>query len=210
MSEYRLIIRVKNNLLHTLMVDSGIANQAELARAVGLAPSVIGLVANLKVGAFNADGTPSKATSVLCDYFGCLPEDIYPREVLHTGIPKNVIERVVSSQEVAKHLQQQAADPAVMLEEKIDGTYLLQQIARLTKRQQEVIKGRFFEDKTLAELGERFGVSRTRINDIERKALNKLRGMAGMTFSGRGCPSDDEDLNTRFAEALIYQLGDKV
>ncbi len=175
MEDYRLIIRVKNNLLYMKMVEAGFESQSELARATGLAPKTIGEIANLKIGAFNADGRPSKATQKLCDYFGCLPEDIYPPEVLHVGIPKNVVERVISSQEVAGYLKQQEIDPAYQLENCADNKFLKQQINRLTPRQQKVIKARFFDDRTLNNVGNELGVSRDRIRQIEAQALRKLR-----------------------------------
>jgi len=175
MEDYRLIIRVKNNLLYTKMVEHGFDTQSELARVTGLSAGIIGEIANLKIGAFNADGKQSKATQALCDYFGCLPEDIYPPEVLHVGIPKNVIERVVSSQEVAGYLKQQEIDPAYQLENSVDNDFLKQQINRLTPREQKVIKARFYDDKTLQDVGSELGVSGTRIREIEAKALRRLR-----------------------------------
>ena len=48
----------------------------------------------------------------------------------------------------------------------------------LNKREMEVLKERYgFDDgnpKTLEKVGERFGVTRERIRQIERKALEKL------------------------------------
>ena len=48
----------------------------------------------------------------------------------------------------------------------------------LTERERKVIKYRFYEPSTLAEIGKRFGLSRDRIRQIEDKALWKLRNSA--------------------------------
>ena len=45
----------------------------------------------------------------------------------------------------------------------------------LTERERKVIKYRFYEPSTLAEIGKRFGLSRDRIRQIEAEALRKLR-----------------------------------
>lgn len=205
MSDYRLIIRVKNNLLHKLMVSNGIESQLELSRATNISPGIIGAIANLKVGAFNANGEPSSATQKLCDYFGCLPEDIYPREVLHVGIPKNVVEHIVSSAEVAKYLEQKESDPAYLLENSVDPKYLETLISRLTSREAKVLRARFYEDATFETIAKDFGFTRERIRQIELKALRKIRKYIGgksgalpLVNSG----SDAAELNTVMADAL--------
>ena len=45
----------------------------------------------------------------------------------------------------------------------------------LTNREEEVIRLRFFEGKTLQQIGRKLGVTRERIRQIETKAVNKLR-----------------------------------
>lgn len=176
MSDYRLIIRVKNNLLHRQMVAAGISTQSELARVTGLGPNVIGDIANLKIGAFNANGKPSKATQALCEYFGCLPEDIYPKEVLHVGIPGNVVERFVSSEEVSRYIQQDNADPAYLLEEISDSEFFQREISRLTSREQLVVRMRYYENAVYDEIGEILGVTGETVRQIERRAIEKIKG----------------------------------
>lgn len=48
-------------------------------------------------------------------------------------------------------------------------------IRGLPKREAEVLHGRFFQDLTLAELGDKFKLSRERIRQIEANALSKLK-----------------------------------
>jgi len=175
MSDYRLIIRVKNNLLHEQMLDKGIRTQSELARVCDVSATEVGKIANLKVGAYNADGKLSNAVSKLCDYFGCLPEDVFPSEVLHVGIPGNVVERVVSSKEVANYLESQTYDPISLLDDESSNEYIRNEIKRLTPRQQRVVTARFFEDKTLDEVGDELGLSGARVREIQSQALRRLR-----------------------------------
>ncbi len=48
-------------------------------------------------------------------------------------------------------------------------------LSSLTKQESEVLKMRFFDEETLSTIGKRFGVSVTRVRQIEGKALRKLR-----------------------------------
>ena len=48
-------------------------------------------------------------------------------------------------------------------------------IAKLSLREQAVIRGRFFEERTLEDISEDYGVSRERIRQLERQALWALK-----------------------------------
>lgn len=175
--EYRLVIRIKNNLLYTKMKARGIETQAELARVVDSSPVDIGEIANLKVGAYSASGKLTASAKRLCDYFGCLPEDIFPAEVLYEGIPQNVVERGVSSLQIARQIQQDGLDPAHLLEDKIPTQVVPQLMKRLKPREQRVITGRFFEGKTSEELSKELNISASRVRQMERDALWKLKSV---------------------------------
>lgn len=58
---------------------------------------------------------------------------------------------------------------------RIDPTRLIETVAELTDREQEILKYRFKEGLTLKVTGERIGVSMERIRQVEAKALRKLR-----------------------------------
>jgi RNA polymerase primary sigma factor len=69
-------------------------------------------------------------------------------------------------------------------------TKLRKALATLPPRQEKVIRFRFgvgeARDYTLAELGEKFSISRERIRQIEENALRKLRSPVGnLRFQGR-------------------------
>ena len=74
----------------------------------------------------------------------------------------------------------------------------------LTPRELEVIKLRFgFEERiyTLEEIGQKMGVTRERIRQIEKKALNKLKNYKTKNLIGAYLPMsdvDDKDVNNNF------------
>jgi RNA polymerase primary sigma factor len=55
---------------------------------------------------------------------------------------------------------------------------LIQQLRRLEEREEEVLRARFGIDghpMTLSEIGEKLGITRERVRQIESRALGKLR-----------------------------------
>ncbi|MDE1975195.1 MAG: hypothetical protein KGI49_01650 [Patescibacteria group bacterium] len=55
-------------------------------------------------------------------------------------------------------------------------------IGTLDQRQQEIIRKRFFEKKSLQEVGDEFGITGSRVRDIEVKALRMLRHPSRMKY----------------------------
>jgi RNA polymerase sigma factor (sigma-70 family) len=64
-------------------------------------------------------------------------------------------------------------------------------VARLRVRTRRVIEWRFFKDETLEKVGRKLGVSKQRVEQIEREALAEMRAMMGveMRKGGRSCPT---------------------
>jgi RNA polymerase nonessential primary-like sigma factor len=66
-------------------------------------------------------------------------------------------------------------DPEAALMDRDTATLLAPLLKNLTDRERRILKLRFWENMTLAEIGEELGVSRERIRQLERDALAKLR-----------------------------------
>ena len=83
----------------------------------------------------------------------------------------------------ANYLEDQNADPAIQLEEsqweEVSGASLRKAISRLDERSRDILQKRwFFEDAkaTLHELAAEYGISAERVRQIERDAMNKIKG----------------------------------
>jgi RNA polymerase sigma-B factor len=59
-----------------------------------------------------------------------------------------------------------------------DRATLHQLLGRVTAREREVLRLRFEEDLTQAEIGERIGVSQMQVSRIIRQSLSRLRAAA--------------------------------
>lgn len=74
------------------------------------------------------------------------------------------------------------ADHKTMVDEQ---THLVKEaLGCLTKRERFVINERFYEQKTLAAVGEGLGVTRQRVKQIQQRALNKLKNALSSNFDG--------------------------
>jgi RNA polymerase nonessential primary-like sigma factor len=128
----------------------------------------------------------------LADELELTPHQV--REYLqHNRLPLSLDLRVGDNQDT--ELSELLEDDGISPEEFAAQTHLRQELARvmadLTPQQQQVLTMRFGlvtgQSMTLSKIGEQMGVSRERVRQIEREALNKLRkrkaGMVGYLAS---------------------------
>ncbi|NJM46055.1 MAG: RNA polymerase sigma factor, RpoD/SigA family [Alkalinema sp. RU_4_3] len=128
----------------------------------------------------------------LADELELTPNQV--REYLqHNRLPLSLDLRVGDNQDT--ELSELLEDDGISPEEFAAQTHLRQELARvmadLTPQQQQVLTMRFGlatgQSMTLSKIGEQMGVSRERVRQIEREALNKLRkrkaGMVGYLAS---------------------------
>jgi RNA polymerase sigma factor (sigma-70 family) len=177
--DYSIAITVKNNLLLSMMKSHEIDTPAELSRRSGVGQGEIGAYLRLMKPAYSTKtGEMRLGVKLLCDFFKCLPCHIFPEQHLHNALKTNTSSIEISMDELKSipWLVSSGPDDALISEEFKRTLYKTLEV--LTDKQQEVLKMRFGLDgyeHTLAEIGERFGVTSCRIRQIEQKALRILR-----------------------------------
>jgi len=180
MKDYRLEIKIKNNYLFTKMQEYGIKNASQLARAVDSYPTAVGHYLNLTKSPYTKKGELKEIPKKLCDLFYCDIEDLFPSEHLENALEKNIVITEKNKHELLPSRMLETDDPSVALIEQEVMQGVRQALAKsLSEREQKVLALRFgLEDEkphTLDQVGELFGVTRSRIRQIEAKALRKLR-----------------------------------
>ncbi len=176
MSDYQITIRVKNQRLIDLMDQAGIPSVAELSRQSQLNQMALGRIANLKTGAFSAKGEVLSSVSTLCEFFGCIPEDLFPAEVLYQGLNTNNIVLELSYQEIQNQVLESDLNPENLVSLVKDAEFLESLMSsRLSDRENRVVRSRFVDEKTLAAIGNEHDISKERVRQILAKSLRKMR-----------------------------------
>jgi RNA polymerase sigma factor (sigma-70 family) len=180
MKDYRLEIKIKNNYLYEKMQEYGISTASELARVVGLGPSVIGDILNLKVTPYTNKGTVRSSIQCLCDFFSCNPEDLFPAQ--HIFDPLTVNQGAIQAnigELMSSNLLESAHNPDLLVEITEQKEAIEKTLDQLTLREKKVLELRFGlgeeAECTLKEVVIKLGVKAELIRQIEAKALRKLR-----------------------------------
>ena len=177
MKDYRIEIKIKNNLLWQAMQSKGIKSAAELSRLSDIPQVDIGSYLNLKVGVFGKDGNYSLKFQMLCDFFNLMPTELYPEEQMNDPILNN--HRVIEADSKQfQYLGHTEVDPTevIRLEQRAEAVHKV--IEGLTSREALVVKLRAGIDgdaHTLDEIGAVIGRSKQRVRQIHARALRKMR-----------------------------------
>ncbi len=179
--DYRVVVRVKNNLLYAAMERAGIESVAELSRLSGVGQVTIGHIANLKETGKKNSGEWRKVLVKISEVLKTLPEDLMPAQHHYAKLAKNKAEMFMSFDDVSELLESNV-DP-VSIEEDIDRKALPTAIATVLKtlspRQEMVLRMRFGlaggEPKTHEQIAKVIGVGAARVAQLEGKALRQLK-----------------------------------
>ena len=181
MSDYELELKVKNGPLMARIREAGYSNVNEFAKKNNLSPSAVGELVNLKVPAYLQSGRKQGelrpfVLRVMNVLYASSPLEIFPERHLFESLPQNRFIGHVDENELAQITNMATEDPSCYLERLEAGPGSLNDlIGIITKRELEVLKQHFLENKTLEEMATQFDLSRTRMTQIKKSALRKLR-----------------------------------
>lgn len=179
MKEYRLEVKIKNNLLYQAMIENGIETASALSRCTGVFPSEIGKYLGLTTSPINAKtGKLKKSYTDICNFLKRLPEDLYPKQHMTEPLRKNKSSAEASFEEISGYLAPPLSpEEAILIEDR--NKVLREALSQLTPRQKNIIEQRFglgeHEPKTLAEVGKAHNISPERVRSIESQALRILK-----------------------------------
>ena len=181
MKDYRVEIKVKNNYLFSLMKSYEITNIAELSRATGISVAPLHDFINLKRTPHTKHGRLLPSVEMLCSFFSCTVEDLFPPQHIEDALEKNAGAIEANMTElVSSNLLSGGTNPLELLEKQDTPAIINSALELLNERQRTLIEMRFGLDgeggKTLDEAGEILGISKARVRQIEATALRILRG----------------------------------
>lgn len=177
-ADVRVKVSFKNNLLLTAMERAGIKTGTELARRAGLTQSRVSTLVCMRKPAKKDSQGWSDAALAVAAVLKCDPEDLFSWFQQYSRLEHNSYSLGAVSSEVASLAIQNGTER----EENIEDLRRTLNVALATLKpyEERVLRLRFGlvpgEDTfTLREIGDEFGVSNTRIQQIEARALRKLK-----------------------------------
>ncbi len=183
MKDYRLEVKVKNNIFYKTMIKNKYYSLAELSRASGVSQNELSKIMNLKMSVYKVSKEGHEemrpAYQKLCDFFYCEPEDLSPLAHLYDALYKNKTIKEIDIGEMETVLLDRQQTPDKLIEQQDLQKTISKALCGLTPREERVLRMRFgldgSEPMTLEEVGKAFGVTSARIRSIEGKAIHKLK-----------------------------------
>ena len=186
MKDYRIEVKIKNNLLWQAMQSKGIKNAAHLSRETGVTQTVVGRYLNLVEKVYDRQGNYKESFQKICDYFNMMPAELYPEERMIEPLENN--KRVIEAN-AAELLQlgSRESDPTevIRLEQRAEAAHKLLDL--LSEREALVVNLRSGMDgdpHTLEEIGALIGKSKERVRQIYDKAIRKMRRPQRLEYAG--------------------------
>ena len=186
MKDYRIEVKIKNNLLWQAMQFKGIKNAAHLSRETGVTQTVVGRYLNLVEKVYDRQGNYKESFQKICDYFNMMPAELYPEERMIEPLENN--KRVIEAN-AAELLQlgYRESDPTevIRLEQRAEAAHKLLDL--LSEREALVVNLRSGMDgdpHTLEEIGALIGKSKERVRQIYDKAIRKMRRPQRLEYAG--------------------------
>lgn len=174
-SDFEVTVRVRNNQLKSRRDELGFS-QAQMAAAVGIAKQQYQGLESMREHPLTSKGHWRGVALALASFFDVMPDDLFPPDVL--GIKSNVSTRTANASEVIAitNGSSRIALPASKAYDNAELSACLgDSISTLSAKERTVIDGRFYEDKTLEEIGQDMFLTKDAVRQIEEKALRKLR-----------------------------------
>lgn len=172
MSDYVIHAKLKNNNLLSKILEMAPSVNAWCLR-FGFKPNQVGELINLKAAPTNAKGEWRLLAVRISEALGVSPEELWIEEQATARLRTNAVFIEMS--------RQQALAVVGSRESELISEEISQQVRRIvfddsmSSRERQVIRLRFYEDKTLTETAKDLGVTLERARQIESRALNKLR-----------------------------------
>ena len=181
MKEYRIKVTVRNNLLLLAIEKAGYKSQSDFAKELNVSLNQLNALIAMRICPITNEGNFTDLANQIMEVLGACPTDLWSTEQLNMRLKRNSTETEISKMELQKVLGMNPIDliefknPDVELYEKEEKNLVKKVLKTLTFNEQSVIGKRFFDEKSLENVGKELNLSRERISQIEKKAIRKLK-----------------------------------
>jgi RNA polymerase sigma factor (sigma-70 family) len=177
MSDYRVSIKVRNNRILKAIEESGGTIGQKWCEENGLSYASINLFVNMTLGPLDNELNLRAQAAKLCEVLGKIPDELWNKEQL-IPLEKNFSELELNHSQVSALLENTEGSytPCFIDYQQSKAQLSIDKaLSTITKREENLIRLRFQDEKTLDECATIFGVSKERIRQIEAHVLRKLR-----------------------------------
>ena len=184
MDEYRVDVRVRNNLLLSAIENAGFESVAEFCREANLNPTALSQLINLKEPPLLQNGTFSATAQRILDYLGALPEDLWTQDQLFMALGNNNKTFTLDQTQLEVLTYGHSEHTPLSFEEEVDKKKIqaavTEVLSTLTPRQKRFLELRFglsgfHSELSLEKIGEISEVSTERVRQVIIQALEKLK-----------------------------------
>lgn len=181
MKEYRIKVTVRNNLLLLAIEKAGYKSQSDFAKELNVSLNQLNALIAMRTCPITNEGNFTDLANQIMEVLGACPTDLWSTEQLNMRLKRNSTETEISKMELQKVLGMNPIDliefknPDVELYEKEEKNLVKKVLKTLTFNEQSVIGKRFFDEKSLENVGKELNLSSQRISQIEKKAIRKLK-----------------------------------
>jgi len=169
--EFRVSVKVRNNLLLTA-IERSYKTVRLASEASGVAITTVYKLINMLLSPMDSQKQWRTSVLNLCDTIGVLPDEVFA-ESQYEALATNRAEFNAGMADIARLME--IKTPLQLLEAKGSHDALDSLLKTLNPREESVLRMRLFDEITFEECGKQLGVTKVRVQQIERKALRKLR-----------------------------------
>lgn len=173
MNDYFATVKVQHGLLKKAMEDNGMKSVWDLSDASGVDKGRIYNLLNFKMLPIDCNGAWNESTLKICKALNCEPSDLFPEHLQHV-MGSNSSSWYFDQRELVESLQS-SLDPFERIANEELGSSLDEAMTRLSPRDRDVIRGKFYNNESLREIADKIGVTKQRAGMIIDESLRKLR-----------------------------------
>ena len=182
MTDYAVEIRIKNAHILRLMKSAGFRSARQLAIASKVEQARVGQLLNLKISPINRRGDWRNYVKRIADALNCMPDDLFSdtQRLSFMQSNKHVIE--IEEHEIEQFLesrQKELESPEDVIVKRDITKGIRTALSKLNSKERDVIIMKFGlndeEPLTFEQISEKIGLSAGRVQQIEAKAMRRLR-----------------------------------
>jgi RNA polymerase sigma factor (sigma-70 family) len=172
--EYAVKVTVRNNLILRRMKQLGIKSQAELAKLSGIPLQILNSLITLRKAPRSAyTGEWVDAAFALSAALQVEPEELWTEKQRGMALKSNSREVSMSEDVVAQLASGNGTEQ--MVQKVLTSERISKALLTLTPRHESIIRRKFFQGDTSEDIAKDWGISRSRVHQMEAKALRMLR-----------------------------------